>query len=80
MTFLPQEVIIRKRNGETLAADEIGQFIAGFAGGSVSHAQAAAFAMATYFQDMTMPERVALDCLAPDPAGAMLAQIAEKLG
>lgn len=28
----------------------------------------------------SMPERVALDCLGPDPAGAMLAQIAEKLG
>ncbi|WP_332701571.1 thymidine phosphorylase, partial [Devosia sp.] len=36
------------------------QFIAGFAQGTVSHAQAAAFAMAVYFQDMTMPERVAL--------------------
>ena len=28
----------------------------------------------------SMPERVVLDCLAPDPAGAMLAQIAERLG
>ena len=28
----------------------------------------------------SMPERVVLDCLAPDPAGAMLARIAEKLG
>ncbi|GJI96234.1 tRNA dimethylallyltransferase [Duganella caerulea] len=28
----------------------------------------------------SMPERVALDCLGPDPASAMLAQIAEKLG
>jgi tRNA dimethylallyltransferase len=27
-----------------------------------------------------MPDRVALDCLAPDAAGAMLAQIADKLG
>jgi thymidine phosphorylase len=60
MVFLPQEVILKKRNGETLAADDIAQFIAGFAKGSVSHAQAAAFAMAVYFQDMTMPERVAL--------------------
>ena len=60
MVFLPQEVILKKRNGETLAADDIAQFIAGFAQGTVSHAQAAAFAMAVYFQDMTMPERVAL--------------------
>ncbi|MTV41840.1 tRNA (adenosine(37)-N6)-dimethylallyltransferase MiaA [Duganella radicis] len=28
----------------------------------------------------SMPERVVLDCLAPNPAGAMLAQIAERLG
>ncbi|MFN4211519.1 MAG: thymidine phosphorylase [Devosia sp.] len=60
MVFLPQEVILKKRNGETLAADDIAQFIAGFAKGTVSHAQAAAFAMAVYVQDMTMPERVAL--------------------
>ncbi|HEV7346397.1 MAG TPA: thymidine phosphorylase [Devosia sp.] len=60
MVFLPQEVILKKRNGEALPAEDIADFIAGFAGGSVSHAQAAAFAMAVYFQDMTMPERVAL--------------------
>lgn len=60
MTFLPQEVILKKRNGEVLPSEDIARFIAGFAEGTVSHAQAAAFAMAVYFQDMTMPERVAL--------------------
>jgi len=60
MVFLPQEVIIRKRDGETLAGDDIAAFIAGFADGSVSHAQAAALAMAIYFRDMNMDERVAL--------------------
>ncbi|HEY0034844.1 MAG TPA: thymidine phosphorylase [Devosia sp.] len=60
MVFLPQEVILKKRNGDTLSPDEIAAFIAGFAQGTVSHAQAAAFAMAVYFQDMPMPERVAL--------------------
>jgi thymidine phosphorylase len=60
MVFLPQEVILKKRNGQPLASAEIAEFIAGFASGSVSHAQAAAFAMAVYFRDMTMPERVAL--------------------
>ncbi len=60
MVFLPQEVIIRKRNGAVLSSDEIAQFIAGFARGTVSHAQAAAFAMAVYFNDMSMDERVAL--------------------
>ena len=60
MVFLPQEVILKKRNGEVLAKDDIARFIAGFAQGTVSHAQAAAFAMAVYFQDMTINERVAL--------------------
>jgi len=60
MSFLPQEIIARKRDGEVLTAAEIGALIAGFADGSVSQAQAAAFAMATYFRDMTVSERVAL--------------------
>ncbi|MFC3705066.1 thymidine phosphorylase [Devosia honganensis] len=60
MVFLPQEVIVRKRDGEALAAADIAAFIAGFARGTVSEAQAAAFAMAVYFRDMSMDERVAL--------------------
>ncbi len=60
MTLLPQEIIARKRDGETLTAGEIGGFIAGLTDGSVSHAQAAAFAMAVFFRDMVLPERVAL--------------------
>ena len=60
MVFLPQEVIVRKRDGAVLTRGEIGQFIAGLTDGSVSHAQAAAFAMATFFRDMQLDERVAL--------------------
>ncbi len=60
MVFLPQEVIVRKRDGENLTSGEIGQFIAGLTGGSVSHAQEAAFAMAVFFRDMNLNERVAL--------------------
>ncbi len=71
MVFLPQEVIARKRDGHTLSDAEIAAFIAGFAKGTVSHAQAAAFAMAVYFQDMSMPERVALT-LAMRDSGAVL--------
>ena len=71
MVFLPQEVIISKRNGDVLAPAEIADFIHGFAAGTVSHAQAAAFAMAVYFQDMTMPERVALT-LAMRDSGTVL--------
>ena len=71
MVFLPQEVIIAKRNGAPLSSGDIAAFIAGFASGSVSHAQAAAFAMAVYFQDMTMSERVALT-LAMRDSGTVL--------
>ena len=71
MVFLPQEVILGKRNGEVLASEDIARFIAGFTNGTVSHAQAAAFAMAVYFQDMTMPERVALT-LAMRDSGTVL--------
>jgi thymidine phosphorylase len=60
MVFLPQEVIAHKRDGEVLTTEEIGSFIAGFADGSVSHAQAASFAMAVFFRDMNLAERVAL--------------------
>ncbi len=60
MSFLPQETIIRKRDGLALAPAEIKDFIAGLTDGSVSHAQAAAFAMAVFFRDMSTPERVAL--------------------
>lgn len=60
MMFLPQEVIAKKRDGEKLTPDEIRRFIDGFARGTVSHAQAAAFAMAVYFRNMDIDERVAL--------------------
>ncbi|HTN64498.1 MAG TPA: thymidine phosphorylase [Devosia sp.] len=71
MVFLPQEIIARKRDGLALAPDEIAAFIAGFASGSVSEAQAAAFAMAVYFRDMSMQERVALT-LAMRDSGTVL--------
>ena len=71
MVFLPQEVIIKKRNGEKLPKEDIARFIAGFAEGTVSHAQAAAFAMAVYFQDMSMDERVELT-LAMRDSGTVL--------
>ncbi|WP_375450148.1 thymidine phosphorylase [uncultured Devosia sp.] len=71
MVFLPQEIIARKRDGHALSSEEIAAFIAGFVSGTVSHAQAAAFAMAVYFQDMSMPERVALT-LAMRDSGTVL--------
>lgn len=57
---LPQETIRRKRDGETLSAGEIGEFIAGIVRGDVSDAQIAAFAMATCWRGMDTAEAVAL--------------------
>jgi thymidine phosphorylase len=56
----PAEVIRRKRDGATLSEDEIDGLIRGIAGGAVSDAQIAAFAMAVYFRGMTRAECAAL--------------------
>jgi thymidine phosphorylase len=58
--ILPQEIIRKKRHGEVLSDDEIAFFIEGLTNGRVSEGQAAAFAMAVYFQGLSIPERVAL--------------------
>jgi thymidine phosphorylase len=71
MAVLPQEIIRRKRDGEELSRQEIAQFIAALSQGRVSEGQAAAFAMAVYFQGMTPGERVSLTCAMRD-SGAIL--------
>jgi thymidine phosphorylase len=71
MTLLPQEFIARKRDNLPLMPDEIATFIAGLTSGAVTHAQAAAFAMAVYFNDMSIDERVALT-LAMRDSGTVL--------
>ncbi len=58
--MLPQEIIAAKRDGKPLCEEEIISFIQGLTNGSVSGEQAAAFAMAVYFQKMNLTERVAL--------------------
>ena len=58
--MLPQETIRRKRNGETLSAAEIGDFIRGLSDASISEGQVAAFAMAVWFNGMHRDEIVAL--------------------
>lgn len=58
--FIPQETIRRKRNGECLTETEIQHFAAGITSGAVTDGQIAAFAMAVYFQGMSMDERAAL--------------------
>ena len=58
--FLPQEVIRKKRDGQTLSAEEIRQFVAGITDDSVADSQIAALAMAVYFQGMELSENVEL--------------------
>lgn len=79
--FLPQEIIRRKRNGEALSAAEIAWFVQGIRDESISEGQIGAFAMAVFFQGMSLDERVALttamrdsgDCMAwPDMPGPVL--------
>ena len=69
--FLPQEIIRHKRDGQELSADEIRAFIQGVTDESVSEGQIAALAMAIYFNDMTMDERIALTCAMRD-SGSVL--------
>jgi thymidine phosphorylase len=57
---LPQEIIRAKRDGGTLADEEIAGFIAGLTDGRVTEGQAAAFAMAVFFRGLSQHERVAL--------------------
>ena len=59
-TMLPQEIIRKKRDGQTLAESEIREFIEGVTHGRVSEGQVAAFCMAVLLKKMDMPERVAL--------------------
>ena len=58
--MLAQEFIRQKRDGRELAADDIGEFIAGLTQGAVSEGQAAAFAMAVFLRGMKRAEAVAL--------------------
>jgi thymidine phosphorylase len=55
-TWLPQEAIRRKRDGETLGADDLRALVRGMADGNLADAQVAALAMAVYFRGMTPAE------------------------
>jgi thymidine phosphorylase len=54
--WLPQESIRRKRDGGRLSRQELDAIAAGLADGSLSDAQAAAFAMAVFFRGMQPDE------------------------
>ena len=58
--MLPQEIIRRKRDGQSLESAEIAFLVQGMTDGSIGEGQIAAFAMAVFFNGMTMDERVAL--------------------
>lgn len=54
----PQEIIDRKRTGKALSGEEIAAFVAGISDGTVTDAQAAAFAMAVCVKGMSEEERI----------------------
>jgi thymidine phosphorylase len=58
--MIPHEVIRRKRDGAVLSEEEIAAFIRGLTRNEVTDGQAAAFAMAVFFQGMSRNETVAL--------------------
>jgi thymidine phosphorylase len=53
---IAQETIRHKREGQALSLQEIGDFVAGLVTGEVTESQAAALAMAIFFQGMTARE------------------------
>ena len=57
--FLPQEIIRKKRDGGTLSRAEIEFFVRGITDQSISEGQVAALAMAVFFNDMNIDERIA---------------------
>lgn len=58
--MLPQDIILRKRNGQVLTPEDIADFIGQLAKGTLSEGQIGAFAMAVWFSGMTRDETVAL--------------------
>ena len=69
--MLPQEFIRTKRDGGTLAPEDMARFIRGLTDGSVTEGQAAAFAMAVFFRGLDRDETVALT-LAMRDSGTVL--------
>ncbi len=56
----PVDIIVKKRDGGALNAAEIDFFVQGYAQGRIPDYQAAAWAMAIYFQGMSVEETTAL--------------------
>lgn len=58
--MLPQEIIRKKRNAQSLTSAEISEFISGITDGTIMDAQAAALTMAIFLNGLTADETVAL--------------------
>lgn len=71
LMFLPQEIIRKKRDGQTLSTEEINFFIQGVANDTISESQIGAFAMTIFFNEMNMSERIALTCAMRDSGMVM---------
>jgi thymidine phosphorylase len=69
--YLPQEIIRKKRDGGILSAEEIQFFVRGITDQTVTEGQISALAMAVYFNDMTMDERVAFTLAMRDSGQVM---------
>ncbi len=54
--MLPQEIIMKKRNGRKLTQEEIDFFVGGYVRGDIPDYQMSAFLMAVYFQGMGFDE------------------------
>jgi thymidine phosphorylase len=54
--MLVQDIIRKKRDGETLSPAEIGMIVAGIVDQSLSEGQVASFDMATFFNGMARAE------------------------
>lgn len=76
--FLPQEFIRKKRDRQPLDRDEIAAFVRGVVDGSVTEGQVSAFAMAVYFNDLSVDECVAIT-LAQRDSGQVLDWFAQHL-
>ena len=69
--YAANELILKKRDGAALSGEEIAAFVAGICDHSVTDAQLAAFAMATWFRGMDPGEQMALT-LAMRDSGTVL--------
>lgn len=59
-TYLPQEIIRKKRDKQPLSSEEIGFFVNEISQNRISEAQIAAFCMAVFFNGLTIDEQTAL--------------------